>query len=131
MRELYVVTADHNSKTSEISVERGQLVEVLSKPPGSKSWRIRQLGDVLQEGFVPFSILRKQEDENGISKNGKRNSVETLNSHSSEGKSFFEVSSSFFKLYVFIRSIQSTQLFKRLGKFYAGFLKPKKVYCFI
>lgn len=84
VRELYVVTADHNSKTSEISVERGQLVEVLSKPPGSKSWRIRQLGDVLQEGFVPFSILRKQEDENGISKNGKRNSVETLNSHSSE-----------------------------------------------
>ena len=91
MRELYVVTADHNSKTSEISVERGQLVEVLSKPPGSKSWRIRQLGDVLQEGFVPFSILRKQEDENGISKNGKRNSVETLNSHSSEGKSFVKV----------------------------------------
>ena len=87
--ELYVVTADHNSRrSSELSVERGQIVEVLSKPPGSKSWRIRQLGDVLQEGFIPFSILRKQDDEGGISRNGKRNSIETLNSHSSEGKIF-------------------------------------------
>ena len=93
--DLFVATVDHNSRRpNELSVERGQIVEVLSKPPGSKSWRVRQIGDVLQEGFVPFSILRKQDDGSEICKNGKRSSVETLNSHSSEGK-FFAVQSTF------------------------------------
>lgn len=85
--DLYMVTADRSARRpSEISVEKGQLVELLSKPPGSKSWRVRQHGDVLLEGFVPSNLLHKQDSQGDIAKIGKRNSLETLNSHSSEGK---------------------------------------------
>ena len=78
-----------------MSLDQGQVVEVLSKPPGSKSWRVRRKGDVLQEGLVPLNILRRHDDGLGNLKHGKRSSVETLNSHSSEGKFFF---SFFFQL---------------------------------
>ena len=41
------------------------------------------MGDVTQEGLVPHSVLKKSED---VTKTKLRQSVETLHSHSSEGK---------------------------------------------
>eukprot|EP00794_Sanderia_malayensis_P017293 gene17293-19023_t len=83
--DLFISTVDFKAfGPNEISLERGQVVEVLSKPPGSKSWRVRPKGDVLQEGLVPFTVLRKFDEGGRPLKFGKRSSVETLNSHSSE-----------------------------------------------
>ena len=84
--DLYVLTADYKPHgPSELALDQGQVVEVLAKPAGSKVWRVRRKGDVLQEGLVPYSILRKYEEGTVNGKPVKRSSVETLNSHSSEG----------------------------------------------
>ncbi|XP_065051810.1 triple functional domain protein-like isoform X2 [Rhopilema esculentum] len=83
--DLYVLTADYKPHgPSELALDQGQVVEVLAKPAGSKVWRVRRKGDVLQEGLVPYSMLRKYEDGTVNGKPVKRSSVETLNSHSSE-----------------------------------------------
>ena len=69
-----------------MSLQKGQNVEVLSKPPGSRSWRVRVLDDELEhdvEGFVPAQLLKKADE---CLMRGKRSSVETLNSQSSEGE---------------------------------------------
>ena len=84
--DIYIAYEDFKAKgPNEISVYRGQTVEVLSRPPGSRSWRVRVVNDVTdsEEGLIPFTVLRKVE-ETPIK--GKRNSVETLNSQSSEGR---------------------------------------------
>lgn len=61
---------------------------MLSRPPGSRSWRVRVLDGLEQdmEGLVPHLMLRKIEDS---PLRGKRLSVETLNSQSSEGEYLF------------------------------------------
>uniref|UniRef100_T2MII8 Triple functional domain protein n=1 Tax=Hydra vulgaris TaxID=6087 RepID=T2MII8_HYDVU len=83
--DIFIVTDDYIAKSShEICLTRGQHVEILSRPPGSRSWRVRTYDEVLgqdSEGMVPYSILRKV-DESPM--RGIRNSVETLNSQSSE-----------------------------------------------
>ena len=85
---MFMAIDDYTAKASnEISLRKGQSVEVLSKPPGSRSWRVRILDDDLSEeveGLVPSQMLRKTEDS---PMRGKRSSVETLNSQSSEGNS--------------------------------------------
>ncbi|XP_057304422.1 triple functional domain protein-like isoform X4 [Hydractinia symbiolongicarpus] len=83
-RDGYVVTENYTSKgANELSLTKGQCVEVLSRPPGSRSWRVRVLDGLEQdmEGLVPHLMLRKIEDS---PLRGKRLSVETLNSQSSE-----------------------------------------------
>lgn len=84
--DVYLTCENYTAKgENEISLTKGQNVEVLSKPPGSRSWRVRVLDEIIggdREGFVPHQVLRRLEDS---PMRGKRNSVETLNSQSSEG----------------------------------------------
>ena len=83
---MYIATEEYTAKAvNELTLQKGQNVEVLSKPPGSRSWRVRLLDDELEqdvEGFVPAQLLKKADE---CLMRGKRSSVETLNSQSSEG----------------------------------------------
>lgn len=86
--DRYIVNEDFQPKGEygEIAVSKGQTVEILGRPPGSRSWRVRIMdcdvtGDT--EGLVPYSFLRKMEE---APLRNKRSSVETLHSQSSEGK---------------------------------------------
>lgn len=85
-----MVTEDFTPKGEhEISVTRGQSVEVMGRPPGSRSWLVRIMdSDVTgpEEGLVPFQYLKKVEEP---PLRNKRSSVETLNSQSSEGMGFY------------------------------------------
>lgn len=75
-------STDHDH---EIAVTKGQTVDVLGRPPGSRYWRIRIMdSDVTgeTEGLVPFNVLKKIEES---PLRNKRSSVETLHSQSSEG----------------------------------------------
>ncbi len=86
--DLFVSSIDFKAYgPNEISLDQGQVVEVLSRPPGSRSWRVRPQGDVLHEGLVPFAILKRYDEGGRTQKLGKKSSLETLNSHSSEGNS--------------------------------------------
>jgi len=89
--DRYIVNEDFQPKGEygEIAVSKGQTVEILGRPPGSRSWRVRIMdcdvtGDT--EGLVPYSFLRKMEE---APLRNKRSSVETLHSQSSEGKNIF------------------------------------------
>ena len=94
--DRYIVTEDFTPKPGhehEIALSKGQTVEILGRPPGSASWRVRIMdsdvtGDA--EGLVPFNVLKKIEES---PLRNKRSSVETLHSQSSEGtnESFFFV----------------------------------------
>jgi hypothetical protein len=93
--EICLVIEDYSARgPNEISLERGQQVEVLSRPPGSKSWRVRIVNDVTAEqgveGMVPYQVLRRPDE---LKHGNKRSSVETLNSQSSDD-SFNELPSS-------------------------------------
>lgn len=86
--DRYIVTDDFTPKPGhehEIALIKGQTVDILGRPPGSASWRVRIMdsdvtGDA--EGLVPFNVLKKIEES---PLRNKRSSVETLHSQSSEG----------------------------------------------
>ncbi|XP_066917707.1 kalirin-like isoform X10 [Clytia hemisphaerica] len=85
--DRYIVTDDFTPKPGhehEIALIKGQTVDILGRPPGSASWRVRIMdsdvtGDA--EGLVPFNVLKKIEES---PLRNKRSSVETLHSQSSE-----------------------------------------------
>ena len=84
--DRYIVIEDFAPKSEhEIGVTKGQTVDILGRPPGSRYWRVRIMdsdvtGDI--EGLVPFNVLKKIEES---PLRNKRSSVETLHSQSSEG----------------------------------------------
>ncbi|XP_028393138.1 triple functional domain protein-like isoform X5 [Dendronephthya gigantea] len=73
----------------EISVRKGQFVEVLESPANNSRWRIRFINPEtepqIQEGWVPSDVLRRQEEPRRIRRNsdGSLCSSEDSNSLSS------------------------------------------------
>lgn len=83
---VWSVTENYKAgNDEEISLKKGQLVEVLVKPHGSSRWRVRLLlseGIHPSEGWVPHNVL-KRSDERDTKK--KRHS--DISHSSSEGES--------------------------------------------
>ncbi|XP_032241354.2 triple functional domain protein isoform X5 [Nematostella vectensis] len=63
---IWLVAENYRAATEEeISLRKGQFVEVLVKSHGSTRWRVRILnsdGTVPAEGWVPYATLRRPED---------------------------------------------------------------------
>jgi hypothetical protein len=82
---VWLVTESYKAcNDEEISLKKGQHVEVLVKTHGSSRWRVRVLnsdGTVPAEGWVPYTALRKTDDREN---RRKRNS--DISHSSSEGK---------------------------------------------
>lgn len=82
---IWLVTESYRAcNDEEISLKKGQHVEVLVKTHGSSRWRVRVVnndGTVPAEGWVPYTSLRKVDDREN---RRKRNS--DISHSSSEGK---------------------------------------------
>ena len=82
---VWSVTENYKAANDEeISLKKGQLVEVLVKPHGSSRWRVRLLlteGVNSTEGWAPHSNLKRSEDRDPRK---KRHSE--ISHSSSEGK---------------------------------------------
>ena len=84
-QDVWLVTENYKATNEEeISLKKGQLVEVLVKPSGSSLWRVRVLlteGAAPAEGWAPFNSLRRTEE-----KDNKRKRNSDCSQCSSEGK---------------------------------------------
>jgi len=82
----WIVTDNYRAcNDEEISLKKGQHVEVLVKSHGSSRWRVRIVnndGTVPAEGWVPFTVIRKTDDRDN--RRLKRNS--DISHSSSEGE---------------------------------------------
>lgn len=94
---VWLVTESYKAcNDEEISLKKGQHVEVLVKTHGSSRWRVRVVnndGTVPAEGWVPYTALRKADDREN---RRKRNS--DISHSSSEGKLSFVLNITFTKL---------------------------------
>lgn len=83
---VWTVTENYKaSNDEEISLKKGQLVEVLVKPHGSSRWRVRLLlneGVHLSEGWAPHTNLKRSSDADS-----KKKRHSDISHSSSEGKS--------------------------------------------
>lgn len=83
---VWSVTENYKAANDEeISLKKGQLVEVLVKPHGSSRWRVRLLlteGVNPAEGWAPHSNLKRSDE-----KDPKKKRHSDISHSSSEGKS--------------------------------------------
>ena len=84
-QDVWLVTENYKAANEEeISLKKGQLVEVLVKPSGSSRWRVRVLlneGAAPVEGWAPFNALRRTDE-----KDNKRKRNSDCSQCSSEGR---------------------------------------------
>lgn len=82
---VWSVTENYKAANDEeISLKKGQLVEVLVKPHGSSRWRVRLLlteGVHPSEGWAPHNALKRSDD-----RDPKKKRHSDISHSSSEGK---------------------------------------------
>ena len=83
---VWSVTENYKATNDEeISLKKGQLVEVLVKPHGSSRWRVRLLlseGVNPSEGWAPHNALKRSDE-----RDPKKKRHSDISHSSSEGKS--------------------------------------------
>lgn len=72
VQDVWSVAENYKANSDEeVSLKKGQLVEVLVRPYGSSRWRVRVVmndGTAPLEGWVPHTALKRSEDKESKSK---------------------------------------------------------------